>query len=222
MSRDLVYQSVLSLLIEKINTGTFKVGQKLPTERDLTEMFAVSRGSLREALRVLDQQNITVAKKDGRYLLSTSIKNFDMQKAESRLEISDLMEARSVLEDKIVEFACVRATEDDLSAIKACLDYGESELIDANSETALNYDRLFHISVANAAHNQVFAEIYENNLETLRKLRSRSLSSPRRRKEIVREHQMIYEAIRDRDVLMARLAVRLHLRNIEKRYLPKK
>lgn len=219
MAKDPVYQSVLNLLVEKINNETFKVGQCLPPERDLAEMFSVSRGSLREALRVLDQQGVTVAKKDGRYLLRASVKRSDLQDAGTHLEISDLIEARSVLEDKIVEFACTRATDDDLAAIKSCLDNGALELVDANKKAALDYDNLFHISVANAAHNLVFARVYESNLEILNKLRSQSLSSARRRKEILHEHQMIYEAIRDKDVLMARLAIRLHLRSIEKRYL---
>ena len=49
------YELVLDQIVQKIEDGTLMVGARLPTEREMCKEYGISRGSLREALRVLEQ-----------------------------------------------------------------------------------------------------------------------------------------------------------------------
>ena len=53
-----VFQNVVGQIQEAILDGRLKAGESLPSERDLKEMFGISRGTLREALRVLEQKGL--------------------------------------------------------------------------------------------------------------------------------------------------------------------
>ena len=53
-----VFQNVVDQIQEAILDGRLKIGQSLPSERELKEMFGISRGTLREALRVLEQKGL--------------------------------------------------------------------------------------------------------------------------------------------------------------------
>lgn len=217
MNKESIYNLVIKKLTDGIENGSFELNHRLPSERDLAECLSVSRGSLREALRVMEEFGLVETRKDGRYLIRTSVKEREMLSVSSQAELEDLLEVRSLLEDRIVELACLRATEEDIQTIKEYLDKGMFEYAVVTKDAALNYDNLFHIAVANAAHNAVFVQIYEDELAVLQQLRRNSLSSSGNRKKIIEEHQLIYEAIRDRDPIMARLAVQLHLRGIKNR-----
>ena len=213
-----VYENVIEKILFEIKQGNYCVNQRLPSERCLSERLEVSRGSLREALRVLEQQQVVEIRSDGRYLIHTSLQDKEVKSLYLEMEqakLVDLIEARLLLEDKIVELACERATSEDLKVVKDCL---RRTLSNSSQSSALNYDNLFHAAIANAAHNSVFANVYSANLELLQKIRIRALRTPGRKKEIKTEHENIYLAIADRDSMRARLAARIHLRNISKSY----
>jgi len=97
------------------------IGDRLPPERDLAKQLGVSRSTLREAFRVLEQQGIIVTKPGGgRYIVGLP-KQYDKQALLEDLEkaaIWDLLETREMLENRIVELACERATEQDLINIR--------------------------------------------------------------------------------------------------------
>lgn len=218
-----VYEITLKKILEGIDRGDYLINERLPSERYLAEQLGVSRGSLREALRVLERQHIIATRSDGRYIISTTVQDKieknSLYKDLEQAKLADLIEARIVLEDKIVELACKRATKDDLNAIKECIILSlQSDIKNADID-ALNSDNLFHLSIARAAHNSVFLNVYNTNMELLQIIRGQSLRSEERRKEIKLEHQNIFDAISARDVLMARLAVRIHLRSISQQYL---
>jgi Transcriptional regulators len=216
-----VYQKVIENISTQIQQGTFQVGQRLPSERDFAARLGVARGSLREALRTLQQQGILETRPNGRYLVRTTWENEtdSLYQELEKAELADLIEARFVLEDKIVALACERATTGELKLIKETLSRAFSEFKRSPDYFVVTHDNLFHLAIVNAAHNVVFSNIYNANLELLRKLGGRAMRSPKRKQEILNEHTNICNAILDRDSVMARLAVRVHLRNISRQHL---
>ena len=112
---------VMQSLISAIDAGQIRVGEELPSERDLAETLGVGRGSLRECLAILEflgaienRGNRKVVMRDADYI----------QKAVSFVRLSnqpdtqhDFNEFRRINEVEIVELACQRATEEDLDAI---------------------------------------------------------------------------------------------------------
>lgn len=133
-----------------------------------------------------------------------------------RAAVSDLLEARETLDDAILPLACQRATEADMKEIDAAYERMKEER--DISPVLLGAGDLFHLTVAKAAHNAVFVSVYSANLEIFSKIRAATLQLPGRRKEMIHEHMDIYLAIKARDELAARLAAKIHLRNIRHRY----
>mgnify|MGYP000985132140 CR=1 FL=1 len=219
-----VYEEIIDKIVSLIQDGTFSPGDRLPSERDFAEQMGVSRGSLREALRVLEQQNIVQTNAGGTRYISANCKSSlvmsQLYREIERTGSAHLLEARELLDDKVVELACQRATEEDLRMIENALEkqkwnFRENGTLDAEDEP-LSTDNLFHSAIAAAAHNTVFSAYYSLSLIRLSQIRRSTLQLPGRPCEALKEHEMIYQAIRQRDMVMARLTSMLHLRNIRR------
>ena len=220
MSTRPVYMDIAEEICRRIAAGVYPVGSRLPSERELSEDLHTSRGSLREALRILERQKILQCPSGGgRYILRDEPIDESSDTLYSQLEnaaVADLLEARETLDDILLTLACQRATDEDMAEIDRA--YQKMQEWENVSTVLLDAGDLFHLSIAKAAHNSVFISIYSANLEIFRKIRSTTLRVPGRRKEMMQEHIEIYKAIKERDALAARLAARIHLRNIRRRY----
>lgn len=215
-----VYMDIAETLRQRIASNTYPVGSRLPAERELAESLNTSRSSLREALQILTNQKMIQNHPGGsRYVVRSSpIAEGDDQLYVQfeKAAVSDLLEARETLDDVLLSLACQRATAEDMTEIgKAYERMKEEKEI---SPVLLGAGDLFHLAVAKAAHNTVFISVYSANLEIFSKIRAATLQVPGRRKEMIHEHIDIYKAIKERDELAARLAARIHLRNIRRRY----
>jgi len=220
-----LYEEIIEQIEEYIIEEKLNPGDSLPTERELASTLNVSRGTLREAFRVLERQGIIETRPGGgRFLRELSENNVnDRSKILSRLEkaaILDLLEARETLEMKIVELATQRALEKDILQIENAL--RKMEVQDDSGSLHCNpveSDQEFHLAIANATHNVVFSNIIQLNLELLAKIRTKTLKNPHRLEEVYKEHSMIFKAIRDKNLEDAVKAMDLHLKNIRKHIL---
>ena len=212
-----LYEKVVEQIEAMIQRGELAPGDQLPAERDLSELFNVSRGTLREAFRVLEQQGIIYTRPGGgRYVAKVPAKG-DLDKAAilASLEnaaILDLLEAREVIELKVVELACQRATLEEIIAIEETFSAG-------NGQKPVASDYAFHLALADASHNQAFINLVKLNLDLLKKTREKTLKSPDRVQGMVGEHYRIFEAVRERDQVRARETMLAHLSGIRERML---
>ena len=211
-----LYEIVLSQLEKLFESGKLKPGDQLPPERQLSEMIGVSRGTLREAFRVLERQGVIESRPGGgRFLrkLPNADKAKDMAQFFENLEnaaIYDLIEARELIETKIVELAILRATEEDIEAI--------GETLIKNSNQHISVDQAFHLAIAKATQNQVFYNIIKLNLDLLYKTREKTFKLPGRAEQMKKEHYKILDAIRTRDLEGGKEAILKHLHSIEETY----
>jgi DNA-binding FadR family transcriptional regulator len=220
--KSLVYERVLNDILKKIENGELVVDERLPSERDLANEFKVSRGSLREALRILEELGyIQSTPSGGRILIrNTTIEaERDMvYKQLERAKIYDFLEVREWLDDVIVTLACERATPDDIKKIEEVyLKLAECY----RSNSVVNTDALglqFHMSIAEVTHNSVFEVIYYMSYDYTPALRESTLKEHKNRTKMIEEHGQIVDAIKKRDALAARLASRIHNRSIRQRY----
>jgi GntR family transcriptional repressor for pyruvate dehydrogenase complex len=222
-ARTNVYEVILADLMEKINSGSISVGDKLPTEREMSKYYQVSRGSLRETLRILEENGyIESIPGGGRILVRNGGNNEVCDSLLAQVqhsELEDFLEAREYLDDVVVTLACKRASEEDLQLIRdtaAFLNqyYGNTPLPTGNELK----DNQFHMVIASAAHNSVLEAIYRIGYEYTPPIRASTLQKARERKSMLKEHMDIVEAILARDELAARLAARIHNRNLRERY----
>ena len=115
-----VSEVVLGQIKESILSGRFKPGEKLPSERELTETFQVSRGVIREAIRVLEVTGFVVTRQGqsgGAYITNLSFDYIgsaflDLFLA-NKVAIPELAKVRHHIEPEIARMAARRITEDE-------------------------------------------------------------------------------------------------------------
>ncbi|NLB71817.1 MAG: FadR family transcriptional regulator [Chloroflexi bacterium] len=201
-----MYEEIIKQIEDMINSGEMLPGDKLPSERDLAQRLNVSRTTLAQALRVLEADGILVVRSgSGRFIRRSNQTEYSESVLGTlkREAIVDLLEVREVIEKKTVELACTRATEEDLQEI-------EKWVVKNGNYTA---DISFHISIAQASHNDVFYNIMKSSMNLLYNTREYSLLRSRSLDDIHGEHFEIFDAIRMRDQerASAKIARHIHL-----------
>lgn len=201
-----------------IRAGRLSSGDRLPPERELTELFGVSRVTVRDALRVLEANGlveIRVGAGGGAFVtapgtgsVGEGISNMLLMRTVSP---ADVTETRMILEVGMLPLVCERATEDDLAILEEICERAEASLEDAaDYDVALSAE--FHAQLANATHNEVIRLLTEplhHPLElSLREAKSRA---PEMGIEGSKEHRKLVKAIRDRDPDQAQAIMRRHL-----------
>src|ERR1700712_5888528 len=110
------FETVVNSILELIEARGLGPGDTLPTERELSEVFGVSRSVLRQAFGILEDRGlINTLRGSGRYLRNT-VESDAVIEGRSRLEvasIADVLEARMLLESQIVRLACDRRTSEE-------------------------------------------------------------------------------------------------------------
>ena len=204
---------VMQSLISAIDAGQIRVGEELPSERDLAETLGVGRGSLRECLAILEflgaienRGNRKVVMRDADYI----------QKAVSFVRLSnqpdtqhDFNEFRRINEVEIVELACQRATEEDLDAIYQAILHLEARPDDYMTDVE------FHDALAVASHNAMLASTIHLVNSMIADVRRRFFGLQDYQQRTQDSHRAIYEAVKARDVEKARREMVLHLAIVE-------
>jgi len=204
-------------LLDSIVEGRLRTGQRLPSERDLSEQFGVSRTVIREAVRGLEAKGV-VEVRSGRGLQVASVtsaqvtETFDLfvrgQQIKDAVQPEDISEVREMLELRIVELACERASDADLAAVEAAFQSIEKA---TNSADAAEGDSAFHLAIARATHNPLLVTLLESVNATIRVVRHESLQRPGRKAEAQEQHRRVLDKLLARDSVGAIEAMAYHL-----------
>lgn len=198
--------------------GNLKVGDKLPSERELAEMFQVSRVPVREALKIMDfMEIIHYIPGDGLYLKSIEINDL-LSKIDFMIEtssdiISDLFEARQAVELKAVELAAARRTEADLADMHRTLDEMEADI--AHGGDGIQGATAFHTAISKASKNKVIARINDLLISLTEMSRENSLRKHGLAPVALICHRQILQMIEAQNGLEASRLMREHLDNTE-------
>jgi len=210
--RGLLTEHIARQLEQRIRTGEWAVGAKLPSERELAVQFGASRNVIREVLRRLEATDlIEVAPGRGSFVTEQSsahARGYDALYRTERPTVRQLIEARIPLEVEIAGLATERATDEQLEAIVRALDRVESagDVVDKARE-----DLRFHDTIAAACGNPVLRIMLSSIGGMMFEMMLRSNSDPRIAEPGVPHHPEIVEAIQARDVDLARERMREHL-----------
>lgn len=211
-----LYEQVADQLSERIATCVYGVGERLPSERDLAAAFGVSRPTIREAVIALELDGLVEVKTgSGVYVIAQVPKSGSPSVTD--IGPFELLEARRGIEAEAAALAAGRITDAELNQLEALV--AEMELENKTdvvmSEDA---DRRFHMTIARATQNSAMIAI----IEMLWDVRNRSPQSVRFLehvrangvKPIIDEHTAILNALRQRDPVLARAAMRQHLHSV--------
>ncbi len=206
-----------------IREGRLNPGDQLPPERDLTKQLAVSRVSVRDALRALEANGlieVRVGAHGGAFvtapapsLVGEGIADMLMLAEVTPAEVT---ETRLIFELAMLPLACERADENDIAALAEICDRSEASLAAGVYDVALSAE--FHTRLARCTHNSAIALFAESFQEPLRlSLQQARRADPKAGREGLLEHRALIDAIRSRDVGMARRIMTEHLGRTAKR-----
>ena len=158
-----VFQDVVEQIQDSIVSGKLEPGAKLPPERDLKDMFNTSRGTLREALRVLEQKGLIEIKLG--VAGGAIVKRIDsdpicqslallIRSGEFALE--HLAEFRIKTEGSIVELAALRATPDNIQEMERLFEKAKTYFENQDWENFLKTDEAMHTYIGIMSKNPVF------------------------------------------------------------------
>lgn len=194
-----------------IATGELASGARLPAERELAESFAVSRGSVRDALGHLESKSL-VERVQGRgtvvCLPPAHSGELYAGLDDTEKELADVAELRAVVEPRIAEFAALRATASDLLQMEDILSRSHDGLVPAES---VRLDVEFHSTLARASRNPLLATVNTLASSWTPDVRRRSHTTRRARRVSVQGHRAILAAVSVRDGDAARQAMADHL-----------
>ncbi len=207
-----LYEEVMVNLAELIRKGQFRPGDRLPSERELVKQLSVSRTTLREALRVMQQQGLIMSKRGaGNFIANGSADELALTL--NHLALQDIFELRMVLEPSIAALAAQRATPQDLAQLEAILQKQTHQI--QKQKNIAETDAAFHAALAEATHNHALQQMGATLMKVLSPSRNESLQTPRRAQLSLTSHRRILDAIKERSSLAARQAMEDHLRSVD-------
>jgi len=151
-----IQKTIISKIRDLINNKNLEPGDKLPSERMLSEKIGVTRSNVREAIQKLEFYGLLESKpQSGTFIANIGVIAMngmieDILRLEDP-EFKSLVETRILLELKTVRLAAIRRTEEDLEKLKEALDAYTKKVLDG--EDAVQEDLLFHLAIARASGN---------------------------------------------------------------------
>ncbi|MFC4807660.1 FadR/GntR family transcriptional regulator [Paenibacillus sp. GCM10023250] len=151
-----------------IESGTWPLGSRIPSETALMEQLGVSRNTLREAVRAMVHVGLLETKQgDGTFVVATSGLNAILQKRIRHSTVLETMEVRHALDRQAAALACRNRTDEDLAELRRCQDLCAAAFRERNLERFVRADWLLHQAVVASAHNALLADIYANLFEEI-------------------------------------------------------
>lgn len=216
-----LYQIVAAKLKKQIIGGLYPVGSKLPAERLICEALDVSRAVVREAIIMLEVEGYVDARKGSGIHVIANQPQQTLATNEHGLEFAttgpfELLQARQLIESNICEFAATQITKEDIVKLLAIQHNARLEDHHRDSE----WDLKFHTQIAMITRNTALVTIIQETwrqrtLNPLWKKLHEHVSA----KDINswwEEHDIILDALINRDPTAAKLAMWQHLENTKK------
>lgn len=218
-SVQIIIKAIKNMIIEQ----NLHVGDKIPNESELSAMFGKSRGSVREAVKILDAYGVLEVKRgDGTYVRgSPSNGVFDAQFFRiiaMGTNMPDLMQMRLILETGIICSAIDVITDDQFARIRKLSDELD-QLISANADIddIVAADLRFHMQIADVLQNSIMKDVYENMMDLFTSFIRFSYLQQRASNSysVVAHHELMLQALYERDQDLGRYAIRASLKDWE-------
>lgn len=219
LKQNKLHDQIAELLIELILAGDFSPGDRLPSERDLSEQLKVSRGSLRQALVVLELSGVLeIRTSSGIFVAQDALSNANRLPSldDSGRRPLDIIQARRAVEGETAYLAAKLGSEADIERIRAtalALEEGERRY-----DLRHPSDRQFHREIARASQNTVLADMVRDLWNMQRGKYYQRLedhfSTAEMRDYAIRDHREILAAITAGDPDLARRMMHRHMDRI--------
>lgn len=212
-------EKVVHRLLALVKTGDLKPGDRLPGERELAEMFHVSRPTMRESIRALAVLGVVNPRHGGGIFIS-ALEAADLLGPLSffltlkEVEVDRLYQARAVIEGEIAALAAKAATSADIDQLEALIER-QKNCIDRPAEYRV-VDTAFHELLSELSGNPFLARAAISMNVLGMEFRKIASESERVIAGSIADHQRVCTAMRTKDAEAARLAMQQHMDNVLK------
>jgi GntR family transcriptional repressor for pyruvate dehydrogenase complex len=213
-----VYEDIVKQIHHLIRKGKLKQGDQLPTERELVDTFKVSRASVREAIRYLESMKLVESRQgNGTYVIASSEEALVQPLASTLFlekdNLMDIFSVRKIIEPQVAQLAAEKATASEINAMEEILQEQAENL--AGGLNLTKTDSEFHNLLIQTAKNRVLERLFLAILDLLEQTREKYLQVEGRAQKSLKGHREILSAIKARNPMAARQAMRRHLEEVE-------
>jgi len=217
ISNKKVYELVIEQIQDSILKGELKKGDKLPSERELSESMSVSRTSIREAIRVLETMGIIESRQgEGNFICnkieSSLIQPLSMMFTLNNGSYEDIIELRRIVELEAVKLAAIRGTEEEFEDLKMI-----TQRLIGNDKICnkAEIDKEIHYKITCMSKNFLIKSLYNISLNLLEDFivnsRQKIVEYYHEEETVNIQHKKICEAITSRDAENAYKYMKEHL-----------
>jgi DNA-binding FadR family transcriptional regulator len=216
------HEEVVDQLTFAIRAGAFRPGERLPGVAELASALNVSKPTIGDALRVLQDGGVVRTRRGaqgGVEVVSDNVPITVMRLASGNrnVALSTLVEARRPIETELALLAGERGTESDFNTMADAI--AEHRRLQREGHYAfqewLHYDHLFHYGMGRAARSETLAYYQHQIMEQLAMLLAQYYEREEDRQWVIDTHTETLESIMSRDPDAIRAAMRRHLSNLE-------
>lgn len=219
----LASQTVAQNIVQLITDTKLEAGDRLPTEKELSERYAVSRTVIREAIKVLSATGVVQTRRgSGMYLgdqselpITTAINLSMLINPE---QVVQLFEFRTLIETQSVQMAAERITPLELRALRETLEHNVQSAKNSDISGFLESDGAFHEQIAQATRNPFLVTTVQSIFRFQHGAVDMIIGLPGSQRQGAQDHQIIFKAIQSGDALAAASAMRSHLESVTESY----
>jgi GntR family transcriptional regulator, transcriptional repressor for pyruvate dehydrogenase complex len=213
IERHRLSDAVVERLAQFIESGTYAIGDKLPSERELARDLGVSRTLLRESFRILESIGLVKVKPGvGAIVEQASRNSVDIAKYlwSHAADVLEVVEVRDVIAARAGELAAQRISDEQLRDLENL--YAAQREVAARGavDELVRLDEDFHGLILHAAHNRVLLAMDEYSRAILNNVKWSALTLATRGDKSLEEHGRIVATLRERDARAAAAALRVH------------
>jgi GntR family transcriptional repressor for pyruvate dehydrogenase complex len=219
LSSKRVFEQISDQIRDLIYSGVFRTGEKLPSERELAIQFHVGRTALREALRVLENEDLILIRQGsngGSFISRPKIHKATKSAADlfhlGELDLQDITEARIPLELAVLEFAIDRMTQEDFDHLER-MNISTDEYL-KRGDTPVSDITNFHVYLAKSTKNPVFEMLVGSMVNLVFKILGKIENRDGQRTTLDRhlfQHRQVLERLKEGDLEKAKEAMKEHL-----------
>jgi GntR family transcriptional repressor for pyruvate dehydrogenase complex len=220
LNKTLVPQSVAREIQTMIQTGALKAGEKIPSQREFSQKFGISRASLREALLTLETLGLLKTEAGrGTFVVAAGSRSESGHMAPWRYSDSypafDVFQTRILLEGEIARLSAGRLTQVQLDEMETATKTMEEAWASQDLVTNVEADLLFHGTIVSACSNSMLKALYQTVRDQVTETQRQPIpiTDPQRMGQSIAEHRRIIAALRANDGPAARHEMETHIRN---------
>jgi GntR family transcriptional repressor for pyruvate dehydrogenase complex len=210
-----ISEEVLSQLKESILLGKFKSGEKLPSERELTEEFQVSRGVIREAIRILEITGFVTLRQGptgGAFVTDLSFDHVGNAFLDlfltNKVSIPELANVRLYIEPEVARLAALNATQEDKKRLMEAQE-GEFLSVATTATRIIQFQKVHHV-IAESCQNHFYEAISKSMLRLTYEVVD-AVDPDHEALHMPGEHQHIIDAVIGGNAKAARAAMQTHM-----------